>query len=277
MKIRYYASNHEIDSEVLNLLVQVKTRHGIEYEISQIRMKESKFGTYADPEHQKEIYTKDFKPRARTLKSRIGESVARALRSQQGRGGYFVAGTIALVEENKVEWFACNSDPLYQTWKSYDEEHPLTLGLLKMILDKGINQLEKEVIDRGKESEHDKLIKQFVNSNLLPGKFREEVSVGKAMFVVDKYGEKKETGKKSIDLVCETPTENWVIEVEPRLNATALGQVLVYSELYSQTSSIPTKLGIVCKDAEEELLRICEKYVDKVFVLGEIRRKKTVD
>jgi hypothetical protein len=272
MKLRYYAPAYEerVHLEILQLLVQIKEKHSIEYEIIEIRKKESEYGSFPDPEHEKEIYTKDFKPRARTLMPRIGQNVARALRSR--RGGFFIAGTIAAVERDKVEWFASYFDPLYSTWKSYDEKCPTSLGFLRMVLDKGVSLLQ-EVVSRGKESEHDKLIKEFINSNLLSGKFEEEVPIGKAMIVVDKYGEKKEVGRKFVDLVCKTPNGNWIIEVEPELNATALGQVLIYADIYSKASSVPVKCGIVCRNADEELLEICKKYVNEIFVLGKVWRK----
>jgi hypothetical protein len=268
MKLRYYAPAYEAHSEILSLLAQIKEEWGIEYEIIEIRKK----GNYVDEEHEKEIYLKDFKPRAKTLKPRIGRNIAKALRSRGGRGHYYIAGTIALVEGGKVEWFACYSDPMYEIWKSYDEKHPTTLGFLKMVLVKG-SSLLKEIISRGKESDHDKLTKEFINSNLLQGKFEEEVPIGKAMITTNKYGEKKEVGRRSIDLICKTPREVWVIEVEPELNPTALGQVLIYAELYSQISNAPIKRAIVCRNADEELFKICKKYVDEIFVLGKIWKK----
>jgi hypothetical protein len=278
MKLRYYAPAYDAHEEIINLLNEIKQKNGLDYEVFEIRRKRSSYGlgAYPDPQHQKEIYEKDFKPRARTLKPRIGESVARALRSRRGRGGYFIAGTIALIEKNKVEWFSSYSDPLYEVWKSYDEKHPRTLGFLKMILERGVEPL-KEILHRGAESEHDKLIKEFVSSGLLPGKFEEEVPVGEAMIIVDKYGVEKKVGRKTIDLVCKTSTENWVIEVEPELNATSLGQVLIYGDLCSRISSLPVKRGIVCRHAEEELMEICKKYVDRIFVLGKVWKKGKVN
>jgi hypothetical protein len=85
---------------------------------------------------------------------------------------------------------------------------------------------------------------------------------------------KKEIGRKSIDLVCKTPTEKWVIEIEPELNAMALGQVLIYARIcIPKHLSVPVKCGIVCRNADEELLEICKKYVNKIFVLGKIWKK----
>lgn len=272
MKLRYYAPAYRVHKKILGFLHRIKRVHGLDYEIVEIR--KNRHG-YLDEQHEKEIYEKDFKPRAKILKARVGEGIGKILRSGKKRH-YNVAGIIALVRKGKVEWFAWLYDPLYERWCFYDKEYPLTLGFLGFVLEEGTGSLES-VLRRGRESEHEKLINEFVGSGLLSGKFEYEVPVGKGSVFVDRHGEEKVAGRKSIDLVCKGSNEDWVIEAEPELNATSLGQVLIYGDLYSRLSSKRIKRCIVCRDAEEELREICGKYVDKIFVFGEVWKKGKVD
>jgi hypothetical protein len=265
--IRYYSPYYddEIHKEMLNLLSRIKTMHKIDYEVKEVPKGSDQV-----------IYKRDFIPRARVVRSRVGEGVARIIRSRQGRGSPLVRGEITLVDDNGIAWVAYYTDPLYDEWKSYDEKHPISIGFLKMVLERG-EELLHEIMSRGKESEHEKLVGEFISSNLLKGEFRKEVPVGKAMVMIDKYGSEKRVGRKSIDLVCDTPTECWVLEVEPELNARALGQALIYKELHPKEVLKQVRCGIVCKNAEDEVLAICERYVDKVFVLGNIWKKSRID
>ena len=267
VRIRYYSPYYDDETHrnILNLLSHIKATHEIDYEVEEV-----------PKGSDQTIYKRDFIPRARVVRSRVGEGVARIIRSRRGRGSPFVRGEITLIDDNGIAWVAYYTDPLYDEWKSYDEEHPLSVGFLKMLLEKG-GDILYEIMSRGKESEHEKLVGEFVSSNLLKGDFRKEVPVGKAMVMIDKYGSEKKVGRKSTDLMCMTPTECWVLEVEPELNATALGQALIYKELYQKEVPEQVKCGIVCKNAEDELLAICEKYVDKVFVLGNVWKKSVID
>lgn len=69
------------------------------------------------------------------LKQRIGESIRRALRSRSG--GYFVAGIVAIVSQDQVEWFASYAD----TFKEYDSNN--VIGFLKAMIDKGLMLLDR--------------------------------------------------------------------------------------------------------------------------------------
>jgi len=267
--IRYYSPHYkeEVHKEIIRLLNEIQVKYGIAYEIFDVPR-----------EREMEIYKNHFAKRARILVQRIGgNSVAKALRSKGGRGYAYVRGVMALVKNGNVEWFACYEDPLYNTWKTYDDKHPTTLGFLKMLLNKG-PALLVEFLERGKLSEHEKLIDEFIRSGLLSGDFQREVSVGKPIVIVNKYGAKKTMGRKFIDLVCKKPSETWVIEVEPELSSTALGQAIIYGELYKKEHpNEVVKVGIVCRTAYDEVYSICEKYVDKVFVLGKILKKGVID
>ena len=267
MKLIYYAPGYETHEKILHLLAEIKSKHDIDYEIVDLSGERG----HADESKEKEVYKKDFLPRAKVLKARIGESVAKALRSRRGRGHFYIGGTIVVVRDEKIEWFPYYTDQLYDEWKRYDDDRPIPLGFLKMVSEKGRSILEKIVLDRPiEETEHEKLIHEFVKLNPFGGKFRREVEVGKGLIVTDKYGKEKVVGRKKIDLVCETAKGVWIIEVEPKLNATALGQAIVYRKLYRREHlGISLKSAIVCKDADDELYGICKEYVNEIFVLRE--------
>lgn len=268
LKLRYYAPAYEIHEQIVQLLKEVRLKHGIEYEVM------------TTPENEVEIrriYREEFISRAKVLKARIGESVAKALRSQRGRGYIYLKGTIALVSDGKIEWFACYSDPLYKRWKLFDERNAVRVGFLKMLLEKGVTLLT-EIMRRAPESEHEKLITVFKKSGMITGDFHENVPVGKPMIVIDKWGKSKKVGRKLIDIICDSGNITWVLEAEPELNAASLGQAIIYKELYAREN--PTrdvKSAIVCNTADEETFQIAKKYVDEIFVLGKIIRKGTLD
>lgn len=258
-QLRYYAPDYkkEVHDSILSLLEQIKIKHNIPYEIAQLKHRESEYSDdyIADEEHEKEIYEKDFKPRKSILKQRIGESIRRLLRSRSG--GYFVAGTVAIILNEQVEWFANYANP----FKEYDEKP--NMGFLRAVLAKGpilLSQLCPEV----KKGEPElKILDIFIGSGVLKGKFKREVRVGKRIL-------KTERGtfdwRKSIDLICEIDTEIWILEGKSRLNYEALGEVLAYSTLYAE--EFPEKIiktGIVCGTVEEEILKTCRKYDITVF------------
>lgn len=272
--IRYYSPYYDenIHNEILALLSSIKDRHGIDYEVKEVV-------------NNKATYDEDFKPHAKEIKSRTGEGVARILRAHQGRGRIHCRGEITIVDKDHVGWIACYEDPLYNEWQSYDENRPTTMDSLKMILDRGESVI-KDIMSRGKVSEHSKLTSEFISSKIIYGKFEREVPIGSAMIMVDKYRERKKAGRKSIDLVYKTSNEIWVLEVEPELNASGLDQALIYKELYIKemagqldlsSQPLEVKSGIICRNAEKEVLEICEKFVDDIFVMGSIWEKHTFD
>ena len=251
-QIIYYQNlkEKEIENDISSLLKQIGEKHGIESSIREVSSAQGE-------------YKREFAPafRAKQIKSRTGKSVRKSLSK-----GKNLKGKITLVDDEDFIWISDDKDPLYAEWKSYDEMHPSTLGFLKMVLDKG-EKVIREILNRSGEADHDKLTKAFLNSGILRGGFRKEVPVG-----IHK--------RKFIDLVFDTPRDTWVLEVKPRLNATALGQALIYKELYleevkrTNSSQRQIKCGIVCRNADEELRAICNKYIDKVFVVGEIKDEK---
>jgi len=202
------------------LLEEIKRNHKIEYKIFDLRI--TKDG-YVDETHEKEIYEKHFKPRAKVLKQRIGESLPRTLRSRQGRGHYYISGVIALLENEQIGWYTCYDS--CKKFKEIDEDN--TIGFLKALLNRGIALLDEICPDVSTlKSPHDFLVDEFIKINPLGGKIQREVRVGQMIFA-NKYGSVFDW-RKSIDLAVYTDQKVWIIEVKPKLNWEAFGQVIAY-------------------------------------------------
>lgn len=262
-QLRYYAPdyNKEVYDNILSLLTQIKMKRGISYEITELRYRKSEYSKdyIAEEQHEREVYERDFRPRKSVLKQRIGESIRRLLRSR--KGGYFVAGTVAITLNGQVEWFASYAN----LFKEYDKEP--SIGFLKAVLDKGSILLTQLCPEVRKGKGELRILDIFIGSSVLKGKFEREVKTGKRIF-------KTERGtfdwRKSIDLTCKGDTEVWVLEGKNRLNYEALGEVLTYSTLYAEEfPEKRLKMGIVCGTTEEEILKTCRKHGVTVFeVIG---------
>lgn len=98
-KLWYYCKAQG-NKEIVELLAKAEAKHNIQYEILDL----SRDGAY-DEEKEKQVYERDFKPKAKILKKRTGEPITR-LRSRKA-GHYFVSlpGTIAIVRDGQVEWY----------------------------------------------------------------------------------------------------------------------------------------------------------------------------
>lgn len=74
-----------------------------------------------------------------------------------------------------------------------------------------------------------------------------------------------------IDCVCTFDDEAWIIELKKELNHTALGQVLVYKDLfledYPEYSTV--QMGIVCNESSPLIEPVCKKFGVEVFESGE--------
>jgi len=97
--LRYYCEGPG-DKEILDLLKQIKDKHQLPYEINDL----STNGRY-DPQKEKAVYQKDFKPGAKALKRTTGKSIT-ALRSAK-HGNYYVSkpGTIGLFKNGQMVWW----------------------------------------------------------------------------------------------------------------------------------------------------------------------------
>lgn len=106
--LRYYCRRRRTQ-EIVSLLAEIKARHNIAYEVLDL----SAHGEYEE-ENEKAIYERDFKPRAKLLKARTGDSITR-LRSRKARR-YFVStpGTLAIVSDDGVEWYTLGNGEITQ-------------------------------------------------------------------------------------------------------------------------------------------------------------------
>ena len=122
-KLRYYCQGAG-KKEIRKILTDIQKKHGITYEILDLL----KNGAY-NQDREKEVYERDFKPRAKLLKQRTGEPITR-LRSSKARN-YFVSlpGTIAVIGNEKVEWYTIGDKDI--------------MKFLNEVLDNGYNFLEE--------------------------------------------------------------------------------------------------------------------------------------
>lgn len=116
------------DYGVCSLLSEIKRRHGIPYEVGELRMKRSSDGsTYPDEGHERDIYNREFLPRSKVFRRR-GFSVT-YLRSN--RGYVYLEGTVAVVSNGLIEWFTHRDE----RFKGKDED--ATLAFLRALPERG--------------------------------------------------------------------------------------------------------------------------------------------
>lgn len=100
----------------------------------------------------------------------------------------------------------------------------------------------------------------FKRLEIIPGEYLWEVSIGE-----DKYAHPY-LGKRRIDLVIRTKDEDWVIEIERTLNYEAIGQVIVYENLWKERNPYrKVRKGIICFTASKDLLDVAKKENIEVF------------
>jgi len=119
-KLRYYCQG-EGKEEIRKLLTECQQKHNILYEILDLSRNGAR-----DEKREREVYERDFKPRAKVLKKTTGESIIR-LRSRRARH-YFVSipGTIATVADGKIEWYTQGDEEMAQFLKAvFDKGHSL--------------------------------------------------------------------------------------------------------------------------------------------------------
>jgi hypothetical protein len=264
-KLRFYLGETAYQKEknqIIRMLQEIKVRHNIDYEIFKLRI--TKDG-YVDEKHEKEIYEDHFKPRAKILKQRIGESLPRTLRSQRGRGHYYLSGVIAILENGQIGWYTCWES--CRRFENIDKDY--TIGFLKALLSQGSSLLNELCPDVSTlKSPHDFLIDEFIRINPLQGKIKREVKVGSMIFT-NKYGSVFDW-RKAIDLIVYTDQAVWIIEVKPKLNWEAFGQVIAYAHLFQKEHpNSHIQKGTVCKDIDPEILAVCEEFNIKVFIWQE--------
>lgn len=118
-KLRYYCQAKGKE-ELRELLMDIEAKHNISYETLDV----SRNGAY-DEEKERQVYERDFKPKARILKKRTGESIRKELRGSKGKKHYYVStpGTMTVVRDGEIEWYTVG-----------DEE---IIRFLKMVLSNG--------------------------------------------------------------------------------------------------------------------------------------------
>jgi len=98
--IRYYCqADSDQRGTIVDFLQEIKEKHGIYFEIQDLR---------GDQALEREAYERDFKPMARFLKKKTGRK--HGIRDLRGKksGRYYVSvpGTIAIVKDGRVQWYA---------------------------------------------------------------------------------------------------------------------------------------------------------------------------
>jgi hypothetical protein len=133
-RIGYYppALEKRVDEGIPPLFAELQSKHGIESQVINLRLVPSLLSAailVPDEAQEKEIYDRDFLPRWRVLNARTGVNLRKALRSNSGR--YCVAGTVAVLSGQGVEWYSVFGD----RFGSYEKDH--RLGFLKALLAQG--------------------------------------------------------------------------------------------------------------------------------------------
>ena len=258
-KLRYYLA--EIDylskknREIKKLLEDIKNKYNIDNEIIEIKL--TKEG-YTDEKHLKEIYQKEFIPRAKVLKQRIGAPLRKTLKSKKGH--IYIAGVITILENGQIGWYVTWEDD--ERYKKYDKDNDT--AFLKALVFQGPSLFIELCpnIDKLK-SIHDLLIDNFVKKYSQHGEIEREVRIGSQYFSLN-FG--TYDWRKSIDIVFHTEKGTWIIEAKPKINWEAFGQVIAYAHLYKKYKQITQiNMGIICKDIDQEISKICEEFNIQVF------------
>jgi hypothetical protein len=216
MKLRYYTDTRdnylERTAYILDLLQE------IDQSIIPVEI--------VDTQSQKDIYENDMKPQTRVIKENTGRTAADHLKSNSGN--LHVYGTLALVENRQVQWIAKYSD---------------VVTTLEAIVDEQVSPDELvDSVASSPEREKD-IIDAFVQSDVLTGTFEREVEVGidelrrqyeAGEIDCSTYNQLKSNVARRVDLVCQGPDADWVIEAKKSLNIKAIGQVVMYRWLYKQ-------------------------------------------
>ena len=124
--------------------------------------------------------------------------------------------------------------------------------------------------DTMKKYETEIINRWLAKTNLEGAYVEKEVSVSCKVTDSDPIEEKLERIKsKRIDLIIKRDHCIEIYEVKPKLNASALGQLLVYSYLYKknymQKDARPVLLGVICEALDEEILEVFDSFRIKVI------------
>lgn len=178
---------------------------------------------------EEDIWKNDMLPQTRVIKKNTRQSATEWLKARSGN--LHVYGTLAVVENGAVQWIT---------------KYGKVKKTLENILDqgeKGIEDLFEEI--KEKPTDENAVLNNFIRSGLISGSMKREVEVGiKSVENKHKVGEysyeqyefAKNIIVKKIDIIIESENEIWLIEGKSRFDSKkaeeALGQVLIYEELY---------------------------------------------
>jgi len=234
MELRYYYTTMEDDfglkPTVIPLLEEVKRKHGVDYRALTVSGKE-------ENEHYQL-----FSSRSRVLNKRTGRKVRDELASRSGNPMLFQ--TIAVMERDAPEFYVKGDKGCIE--------------FLSNVLAKGEEYLQ-QLFERDERIQHADVIRDFKESKLVEGKFKEEFQVGvkriEERFRVGEYTSSqyefaKNVGAKRIDLICEAQRETWIFEAKTGFTADsveqALGQILIYEHLFMEDNPSATiRMGAI--------------------------------
>lgn len=263
--LRYYAPSfdRDLDKQIRKILDDIFEIWHLRRDIVELRLMPSKLTgqPFPDSAHEEETYKRDFLPRKSILKARTGASLREQLRSRSGR--FNVAGTVVILSDRGIEWLC----PAYGGHSQFGFDSDARLDFLKAALQRGPAFLRELCPPISKSHPEARLIDLFLAHRALDGEVRREVPIGSRRFSTE-FG--TFDWRKAIDLIIHTADSVWIIEAKPRLNCEALGQVLLYGDLYElEQDATHVKLGIVCGELEGEILLSCQKRRITVFQVTE--------
>ena len=124
--LHYYCNGYSGDSLVKQRLEEIETKWGLEREVVDL----SRNGEH-DFDLNRYVYERDFKPRAKILKRRTGESI-RVLRSRSGR--YYVSspGALTVVRDGLIEWFCIEPPKMLSMLDAVVSEGPAAIERLML-------------------------------------------------------------------------------------------------------------------------------------------------
>ena len=120
------------------------------------------------------------------------------------------------------------------------------------------------------------ILKMFMQTRLIMGKATfnytlEPTNIQHSVFATDKDKQLYTFLKsKRIDVVMENEREIWILEVKEIVRPAAIGQLLVYRDMFLQRVRPvkPVHLGIVAGRDDQDVRIVASKYGIKVFVVN---------
>jgi hypothetical protein len=75
--------------------------------------------------------------------------------------------------------------------------------------------------------------------------------------------------QRRVDVVATTPSATWILEIKPRAGPSAVGQLLLYRELYVLEHKPPTlpRLGIICDRNSFDMLDVYSAFAIALFLV----------